>query len=261
MVTPSEMSPECAPLKVLLVEDNELNQKLTSAMLKKLGHWVTTANDGRQALEAYEKDPFDIIFMDIQMPVMDGLAASRSIRQLELASKSHRPRVPILALTATTDDTSPFLEAGMDGCLAKPVQPSALEGAIAQYHPGGCRGPFLLVLSDPGERKKALKLLSRHGECRVVGSSQEAMEILKYCQEKNAPCRAVIADADLEETDGFHLLTQIRKWESSLSPDAPLTVLLLSPDPMAGRIKFTRPHEQLLEAPLQADHLEFILNP
>ena len=138
MVTPSEMSPECAPLKVLLVEDNELNQKLTSAMLKKLGHWVTTANDGRQALEAYEKDPFDIIFMDIQMPVMDGLAASRSIRQLELASKSHRPRVPILALTAHAlkEEADRALEAGCDRHVTKPIRKAELLKLIEDYTSG-----------------------------------------------------------------------------------------------------------------------------
>ncbi|MCD4676825.1 MAG: response regulator [Desulfobacula sp.] len=116
-------------LKILLAEDNIINQKVVSIMLEKLGHSITIAGDGRQTLNLYEQEPFDLILMDIQMPVMDGEEATRKIRSLEKKSKTH---IPIIALTANAmkGDKERYLKSGMDGYVAKPLQKTGLLKAI-----------------------------------------------------------------------------------------------------------------------------------
>ncbi|MCK5163591.1 MAG: response regulator [Desulfobacula sp.] len=116
-------------LKILLAEDNIVNQKVVYIMLEKLGHSITIAGDGRQTLKFYEQKPFDLILMDIQMPVMDGEEATRKIRSLEKKSKTH---IPIIALTANAmkGDKERYLKSGMDSYVAKPIQKKALLKAI-----------------------------------------------------------------------------------------------------------------------------------
>lgn len=107
--------------RILLVEDNIVNQKVILSMLSKAGHDVMTAADGAQSIELFESHHFDMILMDIQMPVMSGLDAAKKIRLLEKKSDSH---IPIVALTANAmkGDREICLAAGMDEYLPKPVQ-------------------------------------------------------------------------------------------------------------------------------------------
>nr|WP_269141331.1 ATP-binding protein [Sphingomonas sp. IC-56] len=123
------------PLHVLLAEDHDVNQALMQAMLAQLGHKVTTVEDGAQAVRAVcgaanAGDAFDLVLMDMQMPVMDGVEATRALRR---AGET----LPILALTANAyaDDIAACLDAGMQAHLAKPVQLSQLAQAIAQWTP------------------------------------------------------------------------------------------------------------------------------
>jgi signal transduction histidine kinase/ActR/RegA family two-component response regulator len=109
-------------LSILLVEDTPVNQVLGKAVLVKAGHKVALAEDGLEALQALQEEAFDLILMDMQMPRMDGLEATRRIRALELAHG--RPRTPIVALTANVmeKDRERCLAAGMDDFLAKPFR-------------------------------------------------------------------------------------------------------------------------------------------
>ena len=113
-------------LRVLLAEDNAVNRRVVSRLLEKRGHRVQTAGTGREAIEAIEKDPYDLVLMDIQMPDMDGLEATTAIRQREKATGHHQC---VIALTAHAmkGDRERCLAAGMDGYLAKPVQPEELD--------------------------------------------------------------------------------------------------------------------------------------
>jgi CheY-like chemotaxis protein len=112
-------------LRVLLVEDNDVNRKFAVRVLEKAGWNVEIATNGREAVDAYERTSFDMILMDLQMPVMDGLEATRHIRSLE---KNRDHRTPIVAMTANamTGDRERCLDAGMDGYVSKPVRRAVL---------------------------------------------------------------------------------------------------------------------------------------
>jgi CheY-like chemotaxis protein len=112
-------------LKILLVEDNLINQKITLLTLKPLVHSIDTASNGKEALDRFGTTSFDLILMDIQMPVMSGLVAAEKIRALESTTNSH---VPIIAITANAmiGDKEKCLSAGIDDYISKPFQPAAL---------------------------------------------------------------------------------------------------------------------------------------
>jgi two-component system, sensor histidine kinase and response regulator len=121
-----------ASLRVLLAEDNTVNQRLAVRLLEKRGHRVTVAANGREALEALEKESFDLVFMDVQMPEMDGLEATAAIREREKDRGCHQP---IVALTAHAmkGDEEKCLAAGMDGYLTKPIRPQDLDDILESY--------------------------------------------------------------------------------------------------------------------------------
>ncbi len=108
-------------LKILLVEDNLLNQRVVTFNLKKYQYEVTIANNGLEAVEKFGDDNFDVILMDIMMPVMDGLEATAKIREIE-KKQGIKKRTPIVALTANTmdNDKEKCISYGMDEFLAKP---------------------------------------------------------------------------------------------------------------------------------------------
>ena len=117
------------PMKVLLAEDGLANQKLAIGLLKRWGHAVTVVENGSDAINAWANNDFDVILMDVQMPVMDGLEATQSIRSREVGSKRH---IPIIALTAhaMTGDREKCMAAGMDGYVTKPFKKQALYEAL-----------------------------------------------------------------------------------------------------------------------------------
>jgi CheY-like chemotaxis protein len=119
--------------RVLLVEDNEVNLEVSRNILEREGCQVTIAMNGMQALTAYDNAEFDVIFMDCQMPDVDGFEATVAIRERETRS---RRRTPIIALTANAieGDREHCLEVGMDDYAAKPVRRSAIQGMLARWY-------------------------------------------------------------------------------------------------------------------------------
>ena len=120
-----------ASLRILLAEDNAVNQRLASRLLEKRGHSVVVAGNGREALEALEKHHFDLVFMDVQMPVMDGFEATAAIRKKEGGGV----HLPIVALTAHAmkGDREKCLAGGMDEYLTKPIRPQELDEVLRGY--------------------------------------------------------------------------------------------------------------------------------
>jgi signal transduction histidine kinase/DNA-binding response OmpR family regulator len=136
-------------LRVLLAEDNPVNQLLATRLLEKRGHRVTIAANGRDALAALDKESYDLVFMDVQMPEMDGLEATVAIREKEKTRGNH---LPVIALTAHAmkGDQERCLAAGMDGYLSKPIRPQELDEFLEKYV---ARRVELAVASEAPGRK------------------------------------------------------------------------------------------------------------
>jgi two-component system, sensor histidine kinase and response regulator len=128
------ISAEGRALNILLAEDNPVNRKVATRILEKAGHNVTVACDGLRALETLDQGNFDLVFMDVQMPVMDGFEATSRIREKERATGSH---IPIVAMTAHTmkGDRENCLAAGMDAYVSKPVHPDELLRVADSFAP------------------------------------------------------------------------------------------------------------------------------
>ncbi len=120
-----------APCRILLAEDNPVNQKVAMVMLQRAGHSVVAVTNGRDAVESLARESFDLVFMDVQMPEMDGFEATAAIRAQEQPGAR---RVPIIAMTAhaMAGDDARCLSAGMDAYIAKPVQQATLLAAVAR---------------------------------------------------------------------------------------------------------------------------------
>jgi len=119
-------------LRILLAEDFLVNQEVIMPILKARGHRVTLVENGEEAIRAVENSPYDLILMDIQMPVMDGIEATRQIRAL---TDMEAANVPIIALTAHAlkGDRQKYVQAGMDECLIKPIRPSKLIHMVERF--------------------------------------------------------------------------------------------------------------------------------
>jgi CheY-like chemotaxis protein len=121
----------------LLVEDTPINQTLATILLTRMGCEVTVANDGVEAVEAFAGNLFDLVLMDIQMPEMGGMEATRLIREMEC--RQARTPVPIIAVTANAlkGDRERYLEAGMNGYVSKPISVDALRSEMERLWQDG----------------------------------------------------------------------------------------------------------------------------
>ena len=145
--------------RILLAEDNVVNQRVAMALLKKAGHSVTLAENGKLALEALDAATFDLVLMDMQMPEMSGSEAIAAIRERERQQGNH---LPIIALTAHAlkGDRERCLDAGADDYIAKPVVPATLYERIGTVMSGGDSAPVAASVFD---RSRAKALLARVG--------------------------------------------------------------------------------------------------
>jgi signal transduction histidine kinase/DNA-binding response OmpR family regulator len=119
------------PVSILLVEDNVVNQRVASGLLTRRGHHVSLAQDGREALARLERETFDVVLMDLQMPVMGGIDATLALRRRELGTGRH-VRVVAMTAHAMSADRDRCLAAGMDGYISKPIDPSVLFAVVEQ---------------------------------------------------------------------------------------------------------------------------------
>jgi two-component system, sensor histidine kinase and response regulator len=126
-----DQKPTVDSLRILLAEDNAVNQLTATTMLEKLGHSVEVANNGREAVDRLAVTEFDLVFMDVQMPELDGLSATKEIREGEASTGRH---IPIVAMTAhaMAGDQERCLEAGMDAYTSKPIRRKAIEAVILE---------------------------------------------------------------------------------------------------------------------------------
>jgi len=117
-------------LKILVVEDNLINQKITKSFLVRMNHTVTIVNNGKEAVDIFEKEYFDCILMDIQMPVMDGIQATKSIREKEKIKKTNIPIVAVSANLMVEEETK-IIDAGMNDFIPKPINEAQLKNVLS----------------------------------------------------------------------------------------------------------------------------------
>ncbi len=150
---PDALPPSAHPLNVLLAEDGVVNQKVASGLLNRRGHRVHIANNGREAVELLKQQPFDVVLMDVQMPVMDGFEATRAIRELEQRTGGH---IPIIAMTASAmkGDRERCLQMGMDGYISKPISSAELYHVLETLTRTVASGPSALAGSTSAKEEQ-----------------------------------------------------------------------------------------------------------
>ncbi|MEI6208254.1 MAG: ATP-binding protein [Desulfuromonadales bacterium] len=166
------------PLDILLADDVEINRALVQAILEPHGHRIISVEDGQKALKAYESERFDLVLMDVQMPEMDGLQATRAIREYD-RTMGRSALVPIVAMTALAgnEDRQTCLSAGMDDYLTKPIKPAQLLQLLNKF----CNRPIESDEAANGGTPQESPLkesLNEHDASVAVFAQSELMERL-----------------------------------------------------------------------------------
>ena len=187
-----------APLRVLVVDDQKVNLLIATRILQKGGHAVVEAGDGREALERWEADTFDLVLMDIQMPVMSGVEATAAIRERERMCGGH---VPIIAVTAHAlrEEREEIMTRGFDGYLAKPVEFGALLGEMMRCLPDSVQRTTKESHSDHAPPPAVSPAVDREQLAALLGEIEErlhdsAMSVLDKVSEltKAVPAAAAL---------------------------------------------------------------------
>ncbi len=197
-VTRPAVGERAVELQILLAEDSPTNQLVAVSNLKKAGHTVQVADNGRKAVQAFAEGEFDLVLMDVAMPEMDGLEATRTIREREKESGGH---IPIIAMTAfaTKEYREKCLAAGMDAYITKPVSPDELRRAIEPLlREADIRKADLGGLGKPPRSRPAVNL----GDAlEVVGDDVELLQAvvemsLEECPEQVEALREALTGQD-----------------------------------------------------------------
>jgi CheY-like chemotaxis protein/signal transduction histidine kinase len=217
--------------RILLVEDNPTNQRLVVRLLEKYGHQVVVAPNGLEGVKAYQRERFDLVLMDVQMPVMNGLEATVRIREHEMSTGKH---IPIIATTANVmkGDCEMCLEAGMDAYLPKPIMASDLLNQIEQLMAAlpekAARYRILLVEDNPVNQRLAIRLLEKQGHTVVTANNgQEGFEA--YRQQR---FDLVLMDVQMPVMNGLEATVKIREHEFTTGAHIP--IIATTANAMAG---------------------------
>jgi len=202
LITRHSLREERRKYAILLAEDNPVNQKLAVKLLEKQGHTVIVADNGRLALEAWRRGGHDLVLMDMMMPEMDGLEATRRIREEE-AGKS---RIPIVAMTANAmqGDRERCLDAGMDGYVSKPVKPEVLFQEIERVL--GSQTPAPAPAAAPAKPEdEGLAIFDRADALSRIADDEELLATLIDMFVADAPNYLTEIDTALQAADWNHL--------------------------------------------------------
>ncbi|MBN1824823.1 MAG: response regulator [Candidatus Eisenbacteria bacterium] len=187
------------PARVLLAEDHEINQTLARTLIERAGHTVRVASNGREALEFLERETFDLVLMDVQMPEMDGLAATAAIR-----ADRRFASLPVIAMTAHAlpGDRERFLAAGMDDYLSKPIRPEDLRRVIARRGAPDAGGPDAGCAPPFSGEPDAAAVLDRQGALRRMEGDHEMFDRLLTLLLERSPERMEEIREAIERGDG-----------------------------------------------------------
>ena len=223
--TVSDLPKSLQPMKVLLAEDGKANQIVATGLLRAAGHDVVLAEDGREAVKLWAETAPDVVLMDMHMPELDGLEATREIRQLEAAQA--RPRTPIIAVTAAAmdEDTQLCIESGMDAFLAKPLQAEQLHEVLARFAPQSADEPKPAdaTESDTAESATDATIDFDLAMKQLPGGPPAMRQLVEVFREE---CRSLMArlDAAVDEQDlaTVHRLAHTLKGSAKLFYATPL---------------------------------------
>ncbi len=229
---PEEAAKKGSGYRVLVVEDNPTNQRLVVRLLEKHGHLAVVAPNGLEGVKAYQQDNFDLVLMDVQMPVMNGLEATVKIREHEFTTGRH---IPIIATTANAmeGDREMCLEAGMDEYLPKPIQGSSLmsriESLMAKFvssRPVKYR--ILLVEDNMINQRLATRLLEKEGHTvTVANNGQEGYESFL-----RGSYDLILMDVQMPVMNGLEATVKIREHEFKTGSHIP--IIATTANAMAG---------------------------
>lgn len=202
---------------ILLVEDNIINQKVAAGMLNNLGYRTDIASDGCEAINVLEQKCYDLVFMDCQMPEMDGYEATRIIRDKSSNVVDHN--VPIIAMTANVmkGDKEKCLTAGMNGYITKPISPGVISDALKKWLADkkvGSTGNFYVLIVDdnPINRKVVAAVCNRLNW--QSDSAEDGKQAIQLLEEKEYDL--VLMDCQMPEMDGYEATRIIRDTSSSV---------------------------------------------
>jgi two-component system sensor histidine kinase/response regulator len=201
-------------LQLLLAEDNRVNQKLALRLLEKMGHHVVLAVNGEEAIEMLRLRPFDLVLMDIQMPVLGGVEATRKIRKEEQSSGAH---TPIIAMTAhaMAGDAEKYLLSGMDGYVSKPIQVDLLRAEIERLTNNG--RPRVDQRAKKAE-KALSSLIFDHAELLArVENDRELLRDLLAIFKEEFPRQLLALREAVEAGDGDRVATAAHTLSGMLS--------------------------------------------
>ena len=199
-VTP--MRQPLRPLKILLAEDNAVNQLLAVRLLERRGHSIKVASNGREALQALESSSYDLVLMDVQMPEMDGIEATIALRKLEELTGEHQPVIALTALVIK-GDRERCLAAGMDGYLSKPIRQQELDEVLENF---SRREPRIVMLDEPGLPRSEVRLNETELMERVGGDVEFLAELTEVFRSEY-PKQLVIARKAIADGDHQKLIT------------------------------------------------------
>ena len=228
--------------RILIAEDNAANQKYACQLVQRMGYWAEVVGNGLEAVRTARQLDFDLILMDVMMPEMDGLEATRRIREWEAHSGRHTPIVAVTA-NATESDRDDCLEAGADDYLPKPITPGDLRAAIRSWIGAGGRGgeapaeapsepgssaeaprassdaPWVLVADDNRINQKFMRrVLEKLGYyCEVADDGLEALEALSQMD-----FALVLMDVQMPTMDGIEATRRIRRAERDSHKHTPI---------------------------------------
>ena len=192
VVSQDSASKPAPGLRILLAEDNAVNRQFATRLLEKRGHTVIAVNDGRQALEALEREDFNLVLMDVQMPEMDGLEATRMIRKKEKSTGVH---IPVIAVTAHVmkGDCDRCLEAGADDYVSKPIQAEQLNAAIGRHC--GAPKPSEESPSKPADASPIASLDPDELLEHVQGDRELLADIIRLFRAEAGPLLRIVREA------------------------------------------------------------------
>lgn len=202
-------------LRILLAEDNPVNQRVAALMLEKRGHRVSIVGDGEAALARLAAEPFDLVLMDIHMPGLDGIAACERLRAEE--ARGERPRLPVLALTASVsiEERALCRAAGMDGLVAKPVRADALLAAMAQAIAATRRANAIAQLGGDSELFAQVVAAFKAGLPATLASVRDALQSGDRQRLRREAHSAKSVLATFADSEGAQLAQDLENWAAA----------------------------------------------